>query len=62
MVRGIKKKRTFRFHYRDAGLLVIGQRSSVPDPIVQLQVRSRLLEAETESGQVSLYTEEASFL
>lgn len=53
MVRGIKKK-TFRFHYRDAGLLVIGQRSSVPDPIVQLQVRPRLLEAETESGQVSL--------
>lgn len=42
MVRGIKKKRTFRFHYRDAGLLVIGQRSSVPDPIVQLQVRPRL--------------------
>lgn len=62
MVRGIKKKRTFRFHYRDADLLVIGQRSSVPDPIVQLQVRPRLLEAETESGQVSLYTEEASFL
>lgn len=56
-----KEKKDF-----DPIIAMPGNRSLVecrdPDPIVQLQVRPRLFEAETESGQVSLYTEEASFL